>query len=169
MSSIANAIWIFSWHYYIIPLSLLLIIVILILLILIVKEIKKADLSPRDRIFVKIPFSIYFGWSTVATIANATVLLVSLGWNGFGIPEVIWTVFIIIVGFLIGAITTIANRDMAYGFVIVWAYFGILLKHTSASGFENQYPPVISTVVICIGLLIVTEVYVLMGNIKRND
>ncbi|MGV8906914.1 MAG: tryptophan-rich sensory protein [Acetobacterium sp.] len=169
MSSVANGIWIFSWHYYIIPLSLLLIIVVLVLLILIVNEIKKIELSPRDKLFVKIPFSIYFGWITVATIANATVLLVSLGWNGFGIAEIIWTVVIIIVGFLIGAITTIVNKDMAYGFVIIWAYFGILLKHTSVSGFADQYPAVINTVMGCIILLIITEVYVLITNLKRTD
>lgn len=164
ISSIANALWIFSWHYTIIPLSMFLMIVILVSLLLIVQEIKKAELSSRDRAFVRLPFSVYFGWITVATIANATVLLVTLGWNGFGLSEVTWTVIIIAVGFLIGGATTISNKDIAYGLVIIWGYTGILIKHTSDTGFAGQYPAVITTVLICIVLLVVAEVYVLISS-----
>lgn len=165
LSSIANALWIFSWQYYIIPLSMLIMIVILVLLILIVREIKKDELSQRDRIFVRLPFSVYFGWITVATIANVTVLLVSLGWNGYGKSEVIWTVIIIAIGCLIGGVTTVINKDMAYGLVIIWAYTGIFIKHTST--FANHYPAVITTVTICIALLIIAEVYVFMTTRKK--
>lgn len=168
ISSIANALWIFSWQYYLIPLSMLIMIVILVFLILIVQEIKKAEISQRDRIFVRLPFSIYFGWITVATIANATVLFVSLGWNGFGVSEVIWTAIIIVVGCLIGGATTIINKDMAYGFVIIWGYTGILIKHTSATAFAGQYPAVIATVLVCIALLIIAEGYVFMANKQSN-
>lgn len=169
ISSIANAAWIFSWHYMIIPLSMVLMLVILVSLILIVQEIKKAELSSRDKIFVKLPFSIYFGWITVATIANATVLLVSLGWNGFGISEMIWAVIIIAVGLIIGGGTMLLNKDMAYGLVIIWAYAGILIKHTSGTGFAGQYPAVITTVIVSIVLLIIGEGYLLFLKLRNRN
>lgn len=166
ISSIANIIWIFSWHYKIIPLSMLLMIVILICLMFIINLIKKESLTFKEKIFIKLPFSIYFGWITVATIANATTLLVSLNWNGFGISEQVWTVLILLIGMLIGILTTLKNRDFAYGLVILWAYIGILIKHLSKDGFAFQYPFVVYTIVACIAMLTIALVYIL---IKANQ
>jgi len=162
ISSIANTAWIFSWHYHFIALTMLLMIIILVCLIRIVHEINKVELILREKIFIRLPFSVYFGWITVATIANATALLVRLGWDGFGISEPAWTVIIIAVGLVIGITTTLRNRDIAYGLVIIWAYIGILIKHTSASGYASQYNGVITTVIVSIVLLIFVEVYLLI-------
>ncbi|MDD3853890.1 MAG: tryptophan-rich sensory protein [Syntrophomonadaceae bacterium] len=162
ISSIANILWIFSWHYRIIPLSMLLMLVILICLIFIISLMKKETLTATEKIFVRMPFSIYFGWITVATIANATVLLVSLNWNGFGIPEQAWTVIILLVGMLIGVSTTLKNNDVAYGLVIIWAYIGILIKHLSKDGFAFQYPTVVYTVISCIALVVITLIYIMI-------
>jgi len=164
ISSIANATWIFSWHYHLIALSMLLMIIILVCLILIVRQIKEESFSLRENIFIRFPFSVYFGWITVATIANATTLFVSLGWDRFGISEPTWTVMIIAVGLAIGIVTMLRNRDIAYGLVIIWAYAGIFIKHTSASGFAGQYPVVITTVTVCIVLLLIGEVYIIISN-----
>lgn len=154
LSSIANTAWIFAWHYDQIGLSMLLMLVILLCLILINLATRKETLTIRERIFIGIPFSVYFGWITVATIANATTLLVSLGWEGLGIPEAIWTILIVVVGMLIGVVTMLRNRDIAYGLVLVWAYLGILVKHTSPDGFGGQYLAIIITVSTCIVLFI---------------
>lgn len=64
--------------------------------------------------FIRLPFSVYFGWITVATIANITTALVDIGWDGFGISESIWTILIIVIGLVIGAVTMIRNHDIAY-------------------------------------------------------
>jgi len=159
ISSLDNAAWIFAWHYNLILLSMQLMIVILVCLIAINQIINKEMLTLREKIFIRLPFSVYFGWITVAAIANATVLLVSRGWNGFGIPEAVWAITMIIVGMLIGAATTIRNRDAAYGLVLVWAYSGILIKHTSAGGFSGRYPAIIAAVVVCIILLLAAVIY----------
>ena len=166
ISSVANFAWIFSWHYKIIPLSMLLMLVILICLALITIRINKEKLTTNEKIFIRLPFSVYFGWITVATIANATTLLVDkLGSpvNLLGISEVVWTVAILLVGLLIAVITTLKYRDIAYGLVIVWAYIGILIKHLTAKplpdGFNSQYPAVIATVIVSLVVLVVTLVY----------
>ena len=167
ISSITNALWIFAWHNFFIALSMILMIVILVCLIIINLEINKKNLSLTEKIFIKLPFSIYFGWITVATIANATTLLVSIGWDGFGISEPVWTSIIIAVGLIIGIATIISNRDLAYGLVFIWAYAGILIRHTSAEGFAGQYPEVINTVIISLGLLLLVHLYVIILN-KRE-
>lgn len=166
VSSIANAAWIFSWHYYKIPLSMLLIVVILICLVLINKLTTKKRFSAKEYFFIRLPFSVYFGWITIATIANATVLLVSIGWEGFGLSEVTWTVMVLVVGLTIATVTMIKNRDVAYGLVIIWAYAGILLRHVSSEGFGTQYPAVIATAIISIVLLLFAEAYMLTSKKK---
>ncbi len=164
ISSLANVGWIFSWHYKVIPLSMLFMLVILVCLALITIRINKEKLTANEKVFIRLPFSVYFGWITVATIANATVLLVSLlgsNVNLLGISEVAWTIAILLIGLAIGAYTTFKNRDIPYGLVIVWAYIGILIKHLLAQpdGFNSQYPAVIVTVIISLVVLVATIVF----------
>ena len=160
LSSLANVAWILSWHFDLILLSTLLLTTMLVLLVLITRTILAADLSPRDRALVRLPFSVYFGWLTVATIANITVWLVSIGWDGFGIPESIWAVAII------GTAVIVRDFDIAYGLVLVWAYLGIWIKHTSATGFNGAYPAVIATALVGIAALLVAGVVTILR--RRN-
>lgn len=168
ISSILNTLWILAWHYEFIGLSLALISVILISLILINGEIKERHLSFKEKLFVRLPFSIYFGWLTVATIANATTALVSIGWNGFGIAESTWTVIILAVGFLIATVAIIKNKDIAYGLTVIWAYVGILTKHISPSGFAGAYPDVIAVVSVLIAFLVIVKIYTLFIPKKKE-
>ncbi|MDK2780971.1 MAG: hypothetical protein PWP61_1268 [Trichococcus sp.] len=166
-SSVVNAAWIFSWHYRMIGLSVILMLVLLLSLIYINETIKKEKFDQMEKVSIRLPFSVYFGWITVATIANITTLLVDIGWNGFGISESVWTILIILIGLAIGAVTMIRNRDIAYGLVIIWAYAGILIKHMSEAGFNGQYTGIITTVIACIVLMGVAIGYVLFAK-KQN-
>jgi hypothetical protein len=160
-SSLANAAWIYSWHYKYIILSAVLMAVILVCLIKISGIIYKETLTKREKIFIRLPFSVYFGWITVATIANITVLLVSLKWDGFGYSESLWTMAVLATGMLIGAVTMIRRMDMAYGFVLIWAYSGILLKHLSQSGFAGKYPDIITAVIGCLVAFLGCELFII--------
>lgn len=168
ISSIANTIWILAWHYGNIPLSLGLMLVILICLAVINLILKNNRFTLAEKLLIKLPFSVYFGWITVATIANVTTLLVDLQWGRFGLSEVLLTIIILFIGVLISAATIILNRDVAYGLVIIWAYVGILIKHISESGFNWSYFSVVVTVVICLALLIATEVYLVFFKKSRT-
>ena len=72
---LANSIWIFMWHYLQFNLTILLMAILLVSLILIYIRLRMAnaaEISTGMRWFVQLPFSVYLGWITVATIANAT-------------------------------------------------------------------------------------------------
>ncbi len=168
ISSIANAAWILTWHYELIPISTILISIILICLILINLKIDKLKLTLKEKIFIHLPFSVYFGWITVATIANITVLLVSIGWDGFGISADIWTMIILIVGLLITALVILKQRNIVYGLVIIWSYVGIYVKHISKDGWNSQYPLVITTVTVCLVFLVLTILYTLFISKKST-
>ncbi len=166
ITSVANILWIFSWHYRLIGSSLLLMLVILFYLIKIADLLKKQKFSSKETFFIKAPFSIYFGWITVATIANVTTLLVSLNWNGFGLSEQFWMTLILLVGAAIGITRTIHDKNVFYGSILLWAYLGILIKHTSMSGFDFQYPMIIGAVGVCLTSFLVANGLVLFKKIK---
>ncbi|HBP38340.1 MAG TPA: lantibiotic ABC transporter permease [Clostridiales bacterium] len=166
LSSLANAAWIFCWHYQLISLSLILMLIIFLALLAIYAEIRLHNLSRLEKICVRLPFSVYFGWITVATIANITALLVGQKWNGWGLPETFWTVIAMAAGLLIGCATTWLNRDLAYGLVFLWAYLGILLKHLSAQGFAGQYPGLIAAAVVSLVLIMIILVLTAITPVK---
>jgi hypothetical protein len=147
-TSLANIAWVFAWHFDFIGLSVIFMLALLILLIRIIDVMPK--LNYKEYYFIKIPFSIYFGWITVATIANITVFLVSLNWDGFGIADYIWTSIVLLIGTFIGAWRMLKDSSLEYGLVFVWAYLGILLKHLSPAGFNKEYPLVIGTLILCL-------------------
>jgi hypothetical protein len=90
----------------------------------------------------------------VASIANITVFLVSMGWDGFGVADFVWTSLILLVGALIGILRMCKDKNIAYGMVLVWAYSWILFKHLSTGGFDGQYPSVIVTAIFCLVLFV---------------
>ncbi len=125
ISSLANIAWVFAWHYDVIWLSVVLIVTILVCLTLIAETLRTANLTVRQRWLVGVLFGVYFGWTTVATVANVTVLLVSLSWDGFGLSNPTWAAIMVVVAMVIGTVTMLRNRDIAYGLVLIWAYLGI--------------------------------------------
>ncbi len=154
LSSLVNIAWIFAWHYGVIWLSVIIMLLLLTCLIILAEILKKQSLKALDYVCIKLPFSLYFGWISVATIANITVLLVSLNWNRFGLSDVFWVILILFVGAGVGIWRMLKDRNPAYGLVFVWAYSGILLKHLSVDGFARSYENVIVAVVFCLFLIL---------------
>jgi hypothetical protein len=159
LTSIANITWIFSWHYDFIGLSVIIMSILLILLIKIANTLRTKNLTLLEKQFILIPFSVYFGWITIATIANITVFLVSIGWNGFGIADYIWTTIILIVGLLVGLYRTNKDKNVSYIMVLIWAYCGILIKHISPDGFNSNYPIIIITLLVCLVIFVFFTIY----------
>ncbi|MFZ4371951.1 MAG: tryptophan-rich sensory protein [Mycobacterium sp.] len=161
ISSLANTAWVFAWHYDNIPLSVVLIVVILVCLALITTALRRVHLTGRRRWFIGVPFSVYFGWTTVAVVANITVLLVSVKWDGFGLSASAWAVIIVLIAMAIGTATMLRNRDVAYGLVLIWAYIGILIRQLSADGLAGHYPAIIGAVIVSLVIYVVVEIVIL--------
>lgn len=162
LSSLTNTAWVFAWHYDLIPLSAALIVLLLICLAVIVTTIRRANPVGRQRWFVALPFSVYFGWITVAVVANITVLLVSWNWDGFGLSDSAWATIMVTVAMAIGTLTMVRHRDVAYGLVLIWAFTGILLRQVSSSdGFDGRYPAIIAAVLVALAVFLGAEGWVL--------
>jgi hypothetical protein len=127
LSNLLNGSWIVFWHYGYYTVTLGVMLALLAVLIVIFLRLDRANhpFSTAERWAVGIPFSVYLGWITVATIANATAVLRYLGWNGGGISELAWTLILLAAGVVIAALMAFIRRDVPYLLVLVWAFAGI--------------------------------------------
>jgi hypothetical protein len=133
LSCLANITWIFLWHYNQLPLTLIAMLGLLASLIGIYLrlDIGHASVPTGERWTVHVPFSVYLGWVTVATVANVTTALYSLGWNGQPLSPEFWAIAMLAVGAVITAAMLQTRRDLAYALVIVWAYVGVAVKQSA--------------------------------------
>ena len=164
MSSAANSLWILLWHYEFFLATVLVMAVLLVVLIAIYRrlDVGRARVSLAERWFVHLPFSLYLGWITVATIANVTATLAFYRWDGWGIAPEMWAVIMILAGAAIALATSLPRRDVAFMLVIVWAFAGIGVKQAAT-------PVVANTAWAVAGLVAVVAVGTLLLRATRRD
>jgi len=149
-SCLANVVWLFLWHYLLIPLTVAAMVALLLLLIAIYVRlgIGRTQVARAERWLVHLPFSIYLGWITVATIANVTDVLFYFHWDGAGLTPVAWAVIMLAVAAALTTSVYLTRRDVAYVLVVVWAFVGIAVKQADA-------PPVVVAALVLAALLVV--------------
>jgi hypothetical protein len=132
LSSIVNVAWLFMWQYEYLSLSVLLIFALLVTLIAIYVRlgIGKSNVIMREKLAVHLPFSVYLGWITVASIADVAATLVSYNWDGFGINPSTWAILVVAVALAITMLMLATRKDLAYALVIIWALVGIGVNHS---------------------------------------
>lgn len=131
-SCLANGAWIFAWHYDLLLLSLALMFLLLGSLLWIYRSLiaSKHLAQPAERWLLQLPFSVYLGWITVATIANLSALQIYYGWDNAGLSALAWTYVKIGTATAIAIVVLVLKRDQAFALVAVWALVGIGVKHT---------------------------------------
>ncbi|MBN1536369.1 MAG: tryptophan-rich sensory protein [Anaerolineales bacterium] len=139
LSCAANVVWLFFWHYEIFVGTIIVMAVLLVSLIVIYLRLNigRQRVSQVEKWCVNIPFSIYLGWISVATIANAADVLYYYNWNGLGITPQVWAVIMLMVGLALAAAMSFMRRDIPYQLVLVWAFIGIAVKQAGAPLVAN--------------------------------
>ena len=133
-----NGIWILFWHYEIFPVTVVVMVALLASLIVLYRTAgfetsarPGSGLGATDRWLVQVPFSLYLGWITVATIANVAAVGNWAAIPTFGVASELVAAVVLAVGLVIAATVMLRTADVAYGGVIVWAYVGIAIKEAS--------------------------------------
>ena len=166
ISNIANFTWILLWHYQLVPLSLIAMLIILVslLLIYIRLNIGKGEVPKIEKIAIHIPFSVYLGWITVATIANVTAVLVVLGAESYGLLAEILTIVVIAVAVIITYAMLIFRKDIAYSLVVLWAALGIFLKQLE---LNLVYLIIAITALTAVALILVGIILVIVMKLRK--
>lgn len=131
LASLAQIVWIYLFTLQLFWPSVVAMLIILLPLIRIYLLLRdgRAQVSRERRWFAQIPFSIYLGWISVATIVNIASALYVSGWDGGVINDTGWTVIMLIVATIIAAIVAIQRGDIAFTLVFVWADVAIVFRH----------------------------------------
>ncbi len=163
ISSMLNAAWIFAWHYLQIFLSLLIIIALLAVLIKIYfnLDIGRGKASTNKAFLVNLPFQIYLGWITIASIANLNALLTHLGWNRLIFPEAFWTIVLIAIATVVTLAFLKLRQDIVIALVSLWALLGIVIKRLTIE-------PVIISVIISAILAMVIIAAFAINNVPES-
>jgi len=133
LGGLANGVWIFLWHFESFALTVVVVLVLLATLIVTYLRlgIGRTAVPAAETWAVRVPFSIYLGWITVATVANVTSLLDDLNWDGFEIAPEIWMGLVLVAVVAIATMMAFTRRDVAYALVILWALAGVAVKHAA--------------------------------------
>jgi len=155
LNSVATGLWLIAWVNEQLLLSVILILIQLFTLIKIsIKaHISNPDRSIQTKIFTQFPLSIYFGWICIASIANISTWLYSTGWNGMGISESYWVIIMIGIAALLSLFIVLVRRNIPFGFVVLWALYGIILKRKQVDA--QLYEDVINAAHAAIAIILI--------------
>lgn len=165
LSSLLNIIWLFLWQFGYLSLSVVLMFLLLATLIAIYLRLSvgRSGAPAREKLAVHVPFSVYLGWITIASIANVAVTLVSVKWDGFGIGQETWAALIIVIALLIALLVIATRKDVAYGLVVIWALLGISVKQ---SGNQNV---VMATEIGAVVIVVALVASILVSRFRRRN
>lgn len=134
VNCVANASWLVAWHYDQLVLAMILMLVILVTLVQIYRMLVVAvdAVPPLQHLTLYLPFSLYIGWISVATIANASIIQNARGWDDAFIGAVHWALLKLAVAGAVGATMVLRFRDIAFALAIAWAAFGISVMQSGS-------------------------------------
>jgi hypothetical protein len=132
LACLAQVIWIFLFtlQYFVASILAMLVILGSLIQIYLTLAIGRARTSRQRRWMAHIPFSLYLGWIAVATIVNIAATLYAANWGGLGLDPRLWTVVMIVVAILLGAVVLWQRRDITFALVLIWALGAIAQRHS---------------------------------------
>lgn len=129
VSCAANAAWIFLWHYRHILASLVVMLVLLASLVLVYVRLRStAARSLPERLCVDLPFSLYLGWITTATIANFGAWCFDVSAYPFNLTMNEWALVSVTLATAVYVGVGTLTRDALYVAVFAWASLGIVYQ-----------------------------------------
>jgi hypothetical protein len=123
ISCILNMTWIVMFSFVLVELSTLVILGYAIVLALICKQL--LALHDGDHFLLPLTFGLYTGWLMIATVVNVATALVKIDWNGFGLPDSIWALIILIVAAILVMYVAYDTANAVLPLSVAWAYYGI--------------------------------------------
>jgi hypothetical protein len=137
VSNIANIGWLVAWHWEQWNLTLVAFAVLIAALALIYLGLRRGRRRVQpptaERLMVWTPFSVYFGWATVAFLANVAVWLDRTDRELWGMDGRWTAVTLLAVAVLVATLLATWWRDPAYAVAVAWALMGIVAEQWDRS------------------------------------
>jgi translocator protein len=121
-----NIAWILLWHYERVPMLGLLAALIAIYVRL---NPWRERLPLVERWVVALPFSLYLGWITVASLVNVAVVVYDVDTATWQTNATAWSIALLAVAGVAAAAVGLLRADVAFAGVIVWAAAAIVVNN----------------------------------------
>ena len=133
VNCLLNGVWIVVWHYDLLFLSIIVMALILGTLVKIYRSLlaERDTATLTERLALHVPFSLYTGWISLATIANLSAVQINNGWDDLWLTAVQWTLIKLAIAGAVGATMILKYRDPVFGAVVVWAAYGISVMQSA--------------------------------------
>lgn len=161
LSCIANISWLLLFVYDLVELSTIAMLVLLLSLIMIYIRLRigLVPVTSGEKWAVHLPFSIYLGWVSVATISNFAATFYALGSDTtlLYISADFWAVVMLIVAAALAFMMLYFRGDIAYALVIVWATYGIYARPFDTdlySRLSSQNITLVNTTALTVAIII---------------
>ncbi|MGY3053730.1 hypothetical protein ACVWYG_001931 [Pedobacter sp. UYEF25] len=164
ISCIANSLWVLAWLYDYTGTSVIIMGIILFSLFkIIVNTRMELDSYPLTKyLFIFWPFAFYFGWISVAFIANVSAYLTKINWDGWGISNPSWAIVMILVAGLVNIFMIKTRNLREYGIVGIWALIAISVANNNVTGSK-------SIVYTCYAVATIIFVFIAISGLKDRE
>ena len=132
LASIATGVWVVLFAYELILLSVGMMLLILGSLIVAYGRTRRRIFAEAAPALAGVPFSLYLGWISVASVINVTIGLRQLGWQTAEGVSVVLTLGLIFMVVALGLIMSRVFRDMVFPLVVAWALVAIWMVRLGA-------------------------------------
>lgn len=151
VSCILNGLWLLSFTNEWFVLSLVVMVAFLATLAWIYTVAFRTSTSWLDRL----PFSLYIGWVSVATIVNVFVVMKTEQQLVFlGLDELAWTSLMLMVGVVLALVFMWWHHDFIYPLVFAWAYIAIFARIDEATLYVVLVSALILLAIGYVGLIV---------------
>ncbi|TDQ39786.1 tryptophan-rich sensory protein [Aureibacillus halotolerans] len=147
LASACNVTWLLLWHSLLFYVTLLVMALFLVTLIILYRRLRN-----NSSTLSLLPFSIYLGWISVATIQNVAVVINTIYSAEPTSFDQMVAVIVLLVGTLISGYMLVKQGDRWYPIVFIWAYGAIGVK-------QSTYPFVSYSAWVLAALLVVLIVW----------
>ena len=132
LASIATGVWVVLFAYELILPSVGMMLLILGSLIVAYGRTRRRIFAEAAPALAGVPFSLYLGWISVASVINITIGLRQLGWQTAEGVSVVLTLGLIFMVVALGLIMSRVFRDMVFPLVVAWALVAIWMVRLGA-------------------------------------
>lgn len=129
-NQLAISLWVYTWLNDMPGISFALLLIQLFTLYVIDRRLqmlnpKKGNIS----LFItQLALSVYFGWITIATLANFAAWIVSLGWVANTSVDLYMSYALLLTAIVVGTVVVYFKHNIFYGLVVIWAIYGVIMK-----------------------------------------
>lgn len=162
LSCLFNITWIFLWQNLYIELALIVMLLLLLSLIKIYRATRVSYPTSGEIWFVRLPFSLYLGWISVATILNVAIALEKNQWSGWGLSDSTWAVIVLCIGAALAILVSFPYRDSIYPLVFVWVYIAIAVE-------QRDTQSVYLAALILAALILIYSIWLLFARSQDRD